>query len=375
MGIMLDLPHDLLVYIAEKVDSFEDFVALGGVCKALRSAATKENFSRRPQIPWLMLAQREDGDVRGFYSLSKGMIRTVTLPEANDKRCRCLASEGWLITAESDWSMTLLHPLSRRQIRLPHMSTLEDHDSVEYDGCIWKAVLSSSPSSSDCTVMIIQGCLVKLAFCKPGINNAWTTIETKLSMYFDVIHFNGNFYAVDGQGNVLLCDVEGANPTIAKVVAKFPSELQPTIIEKLYLVESSGKLLVVSREGVMVRPVDETGDVDEDNCELTYGTTSFQVFEVDLSNDGWTEVKNLGNRALFLGHNSSFSVEASHECVKANCIYFADDCMESYYGEDESVGGGKDMGIYNLRDGSFTPHFTGESYSRITPPMWVAPSF
>ncbi|KAK2989090.1 hypothetical protein RJ640_018879 [Escallonia rubra] len=168
MGIMLDLPRDLLVYIAEKFNLFEDFVALGGVCKAWRSAATKENFSCRPQIPWLMLAQREDSDVRGFYSLSKGMIRTVTLPEANEKRCRCLASEGWLITAESDWSMTLLHPLSRLQSRLPHISTLKDHDSMTYDLCIWKAVLSSSPSSSDCTIMIIQGCLLKLAFCKLG---------------------------------------------------------------------------------------------------------------------------------------------------------------------------------------------------------------
>ncbi|KAK3034578.1 hypothetical protein RJ639_033824 [Escallonia herrerae] len=143
MGIMLDLPHDLLVYIAKKVDLFKDFVALGGVCKAWRSAATKENFSRHPQIPWLMLAQKEDGDVRGFYSLSKGMIRMVTLPEANEKRCRCLASEGWLITAESDWTMTLLHPLSQLQIKLPHISTLKDHDSVTYDACIWKAVLSS----------------------------------------------------------------------------------------------------------------------------------------------------------------------------------------------------------------------------------------
>ncbi|KAK3019309.1 hypothetical protein RJ639_004629 [Escallonia herrerae] len=315
MAIMLDFPHDLLVYIAKKVDLFKDIVALGGACKAWLSAAMKENFSRRPQIPRLMLAQKEDGDNRGFYSLSKGMIRTVTLPEANEKQCKCLASEGWLITKRKDLTMNLLHPLSRVQIRLPPMSTLEEHEDFTYTCSIWK---------------------LSATWHRQCLDND----RDEASIYLDPIYFNGHFYAVDAHGRIFLCDVEGANPTVAKI-----------------------------------RPVDDGRPVDEDNCNYTYGTTSFQVFEVDLSKNGRTEVKNLGHRALFLGHSSSFSIEASHECIKADCIYFVDDCEEAYCFGDDSVGGGKDMRIYNLQDRSFTPHFKDESYSRISPPMWVAPSF
>ncbi|KAK2989935.1 hypothetical protein RJ640_013859 [Escallonia rubra] len=225
MASVLALPDDLLVNIAEKVALFEDFVALRGVCKSWRSAAAKGNFSNRPQIPWLMLVAKEGSDVREFYSLSKDMILRETLPEANEKRCRCLASEGWLITIGKDLNMSLLHPISGVEIHL-------------------------------------------------------------------------------------------------------------------------------------VDPVDEENSDFEENSELTYGTTGFQVFEVEISNGGWKEVKTLGGRALFLGHNSSFSFEA-HGCIKADCIYFTDDDLEAYVGEDNLAGGGKDMGIYNMEDRSITPHFDG----------------
>lgn len=122
----------------------------------------------------------------------------------------------------------------------------------------------------------------------------------------------------------------------------------------------------------LIRPVEEGCD------DLTYGTTSFKVLELDLNDNKWVKVKDLGNRALFLGYNSSFSIEVSVDSnrIKNNCIYFTDDCSESYLGILEFPnGGGKDMGIYNLLDGRIEPHFCGNSYSLVTPPTWVEPSF
>ena len=67
--------------------------------------------------------------------------------------------------------------------------------------------------------------------------------------------------------------------------------------ERFYLVESAGSLLVVSREGK--------------SCDHDYGTTGFRVFELDEEDGMWERVNSLGNRALFLGHNSSFSVQVT----------------------------------------------------------------
>ena len=105
----------------------------------------------------------------------------------------------------------------------------------------------------------------------------------------------------------------------------------------------------------------------------SYGTTAFKVFEVNLGGEEWKELKNLDNRALFLGRNSSISVKASDfSGCKANCIYFTDN-FEKHW--SIPGGGGRDTGIYNMLDGSIEPHYPGDSLSCITPPMWVVPSF
>ena len=108
------------------------------------------------------------------------------------------------------------------------------------------------------------------------------------------------------------------------------------------------------------------------NLELTiglnYGTMGFKVFEVDLGGGKWKELKSLGNRALFLGNNSSISVEASDfSGCRANCIYFIGSYPDTYW--SIPGGGGRDMGIHNKLDGSIEPHYYRESLSRITPPM------
>uniref|UniRef100_A0A7N2REG2 KIB1-4 beta-propeller domain-containing protein n=1 Tax=Quercus lobata TaxID=97700 RepID=A0A7N2REG2_QUELO len=189
-------------------------------------------------------------------------------------------------------------------------------------------------------------------------------------------------------GSVLGCDdlADGPNPRLKDPVTALPRELVPRVIEQLYLVESSGALLLVSQEDVQLQPAKEGIDkwifsnlfpesVEPclKNSSYGNGTTAFKVFEVNLGGEEWKKLKNLDNRALFLGHNSSVSVKASgFSGCKANCIYFTDN-FEIHW--SIPCGGGRDTSIYNMIDGSIEPHYPGESLSCIKPPRWVVPSF
>lgn len=122
----------------------------------------------------------------------------------------------------------------------------------------------------------------------------------------------------------------------------------------LYLVESGGALVVVTRSRA----------------------NKFQVFEVDLTTNTWTKVKDLGNRALFLGLNSSFSIEILDSSIcERNCIYFTDCSQVEIQFTDKWKVNGKNMGIYDIRDDSIVPHFMDKSSSRIALPMWVEQSY
>ena len=81
------ISHDLVFEIAKRLSSYEDFVALCGVCKSWRMISTRENL-RSPQDPWLMLADHKNNVgkiLRRFFSLSRSKIHKIILPEAEGK--------------------------------------------------------------------------------------------------------------------------------------------------------------------------------------------------------------------------------------------------------------------------------------------------
>lgn len=119
----LDL--DILREIAERITSLTDYIAFRRVCTSWKSATTSMKFIIRDnpnpnQMPVLLPAKRCSYN-REFYSLSNHRIDEVYLPESIAKKC--FSSMGWLITVSQEWSMSLLHPFSRLQIKLPHIKT------------------------------------------------------------------------------------------------------------------------------------------------------------------------------------------------------------------------------------------------------------
>ncbi|KAF3664903.1 putative serine/threonine-protein kinase ATM-like [Capsicum annuum] len=170
-------------------------------------------------------------------------------------------------------------------------------------------------------------------------------------------------------GNVLVYDVTSSDPS--QIVALLPAHHKE---DECYILESMGSLLVIVRYGVKLREPTTREDrykftltpIDDDNDEI-YGTTRFGVFVVDLAAGKLTETEELGDRALFLGANASISIQASQfPSLKPNHIYYTDDFWESYLGYEE--GGSLDMGVYNLANGSFEPHYIGVSRSQVCPP-------
>ncbi|GAB4827341.1 hypothetical protein Ancab_034228 [Ancistrocladus abbreviatus] len=370
MADWADLPEGLLIEIAERVGFYDDFKSMDGVCRKWRAARRLAYYGGRlPQVPWLMLAEDDDEGgtqsiTRRFYCLSKGMVHRMKLPVAVGNK-RCYSSHGWLMTIPRDLSMSLFNPFSGLQIQLPDKKSLSDYQgfmgNAGFTLFIQKFALSSSPSQTpNYLMMIVYGVSATLACWRPG-DDCWTKVETQqfdTGGFSDISYYKGEFYAVAYTGQIVACAFDASKKVNVRLVANLKREFIG-LIDKIYLVESGGRLLVVKR-GIK----DDIAD---------YKSTVFWVLELDVGNGEATEVKDLGNRSLFLGDNCSMSIEASERYgCKANCIYYTDDCFAHYW--PRAIAGGKDMGIFNLSDGTVEPHYEGgESYGRFTPPMWIEP--
>ncbi|KAJ7961485.1 F-box protein [Quillaja saponaria] len=364
MSNWVDLLPEILLVIAKKLISSEDFlasVAFGAVCTSWRSVyiKVKDVIKQLPtQVIWLMLAEERDHtDERGFFSLAKGNTRYLQLPEAKGKFCFSFP-QGWLITTGKDLDLDLLHPLSRVQFQLPNLRTItkDFRSSCLLSTVINRALLTANPSlTSDFRVVIICD-FGRLAFAKLGANSR--TISKERYRFADVIYYNGNIYGVYPDGSIWVCDIEGYEPKATMLFHTKIGRFVP-LFERMYLVESSGKLLAVLRTGGQARSLFEGSTI------YSYGTAPFLVFELNISNRSCTRLESLENRALFVGRNSSISVNALNICgCKANSIYFTDDANES-----------RDMGVWNMMDGRIETLFNPPLFCHVAPPLWVFPNF
>lgn len=156
-----------------------------------------------------------------------------------------------------------------------------------------KFVLSSSPSfTSDYVVMIHSW--GKFAFWRPG-DHEWTIVDDALGrpyhIYSDLTYHKGQFYAVNASGNVFVCEME--EPKKAKMKLVVPSSIPCSSWKAIpggISMNHIGRFTFFSKKPLGLGFL---------RCNLVMG------------NGRISEVKNLGNKSLFLCYNSSFSVEAS----------------------------------------------------------------
>ncbi|KAK3030030.1 hypothetical protein RJ639_038129 [Escallonia herrerae] len=269
----------------------------------------------------------EEGD-RIMLDMTSKEVYKVHPPEARG-RWIYGAVNGWLVTLglDSSHDIHLLNPFTRAQFLLPPRSTLQHHqldDDISLKtGFIKRTMLTSTPFDPDCVVLIIDSRQHCIAFCRIG-DEKWTNIAKPHIPFFNFIFYKGQFYAVDNLGNFLKFELDLGNEATRLATPARPH------CEKKYMVESlSGDLLLVLK---YFSWESDDNDFQEDPFTVLYDTDMFEVFKWDMNEKEWREVNNLGDEALFLGHNGAISMSATKtKGCKGNCIYFIDDYSEGYF--------------------------------------------
>ncbi|KAK9726487.1 hypothetical protein RND81_05G218700 [Saponaria officinalis] len=388
-----NLPIDVTIVIAEKLEYYEDFMAFNCVCTSWRRAT---KFAHEPsasrKTPLLMIVDSTRCSKLKFYGLNKRVALELDFPipsttrgghdpnDANNAGLRDLfcveedeasewryfSSRGWLIcVTQISFNIVLMHPLSRIVIQPPAVpeSIMKEYsgswDEIMYLAMFNKFVLSDCPSqTSDYMIAMIFPTYRGLALWRSG-DKEWTTLcnpEYRHS-FLDIAFYNGEFYAVDQSGTVV--GLGKSSPPTPRVVTKM--QFGYTFPGSLYLVESAGELLLVSRK---VRSNEEG---------TMYTTLYFNVWEVNVDTGVVKEVNHLRDRALFVGYNSAFSMTAlPYQGCKPNCIYYTDNIEDNRYSCD--------MGVYDYIAGETIDDLDYGRPSCIDPspipsPLWIESPF
>ncbi|XP_030442131.1 F-box protein SKIP23-like [Syzygium oleosum] len=355
-----NLPQELLQLCSRRLCP-KNLLAFRAVCRSWQSAAAKE----RSDVPWLMLTDKKGMLWREFFCLPCQQVHTKLPPEAMANRY--FSSRGWVLTISRDWELNMLkNPMSRYNniIKLPNWNKFPNIHVLPpfYVDFISKFVLSDGPTTSlDYKVMVIYDSGL-LGLWKPG-EEEWMAVAFPTDdnyEVFDVIYYKECFVAVDCEGRIWRCDVDGPTPFEAQLVFEMPQKVEEC--EQEY---PSGSLLYLVQVYLVQSTTGSLLFVLQRERERHTKAFQFQVFEIDLDTQTCTEVESLENTSLFLGCNSSFTLEVDENLIKPNCIYFTDDYLSlPQFTED---GGDTKMGIYHLEDGTVELCVKGKS----SPPLWI----
>ncbi|XP_066320329.1 uncharacterized protein [Miscanthus floridulus] len=280
------LSEDLLESIEQRLASGHDVASFRSACSPWRAAVPFVTFRLLLLLPF-----DPDLDRVGFYCVPEKKVLSKTLPDVRGK-VACGSSCGWLALMDEAASVTLLNPFGGARaprVELPpagehvaavssseHMSRVHGwwvlHPTNGYgdmdatgraikledmrDVFFREIVLSAPPDAAgrECAAMAMLGCSTEVAFCRVGVDGAWTLLDTKLEFSVgSIIHCQDKFLVIDCTGEIFVrsSSAAGATPTATLL----PSMSPPMGLCHHSYLESNGELHIV---GAMVSMFHET---------------------------------------------------------------------------------------------------------------------
>lgn len=337
------LPQELLEEISACIANFSDHVCFRSVCSSWRSAARPRRLPPHP--PLLIVAPYElNSGSCDLFSVSGRMIR-LDLPSAVSKQCHG-SSYGWLFLQHDVSFLSLVNPFTREEIHLPRLSKT---------AFIYKAILSSDPClDPECIALVLQ--YNTFTFCRVG-GDKWTTTGNLQWSHYDIediIFYKRKIYVIGRNGRLRYCDV---SPCATLTEVPYVHILRG---EKMYLVESSGDLYLVTRH--------------VGSSLFRMRTRGFGVFKFVTGGDRWNllPVVDMKDHVLFVGPFQSVCLDIKDlNGIDGNCIYYVEE-----YPVDRDVGDIEPkMCKYRLDDDTIEQLQHANRYCFGSPKsLWIIPS-
>ncbi|KAG7570515.1 F-box domain [Arabidopsis thaliana x Arabidopsis arenosa] len=392
------LPNDMLVLISKSLESSFDLVKFRSVCSSWRNAAAEPKRRLLPLQDFPIIpgnGGRLFPDSALGFRLSQ---RIILLIKPHHEQADSIIG-GWLIKVKEDFhiprKLSLPHPLAdysrffpRRFSRVLDMSKFKvremgrefnlhcldtggySFNSPYTQKTVVKYLDSDEESRFVLLTILVSGYLDvsgKLAVFTSW-DQAWTVINED-GCFCDVILFHGCFFAVEDDGRTVVVDFSSMKLTMVA---------SPVFGgEKKVLVESCGDLLLVDMYlGIKFDAISLWNFEEEDYMEHNgvFGneiTHKIKVFKLVEREKSWVEVKDLGDKILFLGDESTFSASASDILpLYGGSVFFHGFVFDW---EDLDTMDYKDLGVCEFTSGKIKIVRQHPEYAKLfwPPPPWI----
>ncbi|KAG2588549.1 hypothetical protein PVAP13_5NG347800 [Panicum virgatum] len=249
------MPKELLESIGKRLASGHDAASFRSACSPWRAAVPFATFG-----PLLLLPFDPNSDTVSLYCVSEKKAFSLTLPDVRGK-VPCGSSCGWLALMDEVASVTLLNPITGARVDLPpadeHVAAASSWERVSKVHGRWflpnaiklqemrgvffhEIVLSVAPDAGrECVAMAVLASSTEVAFCRAGVDSAWTLLDTKLECSVaSIVHCQDKFLAIDVTGEISIFSSNATVTDATPIATPLPSLSPPAGLCHRRLLES-----------------------------------------------------------------------------------------------------------------------------------------
>uniref|UniRef100_N1R5S6 KIB1-4 beta-propeller domain-containing protein n=1 Tax=Aegilops tauschii TaxID=37682 RepID=N1R5S6_AEGTA len=310
-----------------------DYLQFRAACAAWRENTDEDGPKKHSVLDqrfhprrWILLpngsstyvADDDSRDRHSMVNLSRGTKIAVDLPllQGHTVAIGCGGSPGGvlvLVHAET-LVVRLLNPLTGQRVDLASVAPVLSGQRMGYRDKDFsrRCKVLGAGFAGDSTVVLHFGWDNKLVSFKIGGGDHWEIISEG-DIYCSAFPFRGKVYFADkGREGLMVVDAEATPPNLV-LAARWPTKRLKFWFA--YMADSSGVLLVLTNK------VNYQGGQGQDDDY----TVKLALFLLDADAGKLIRVKDLGQRAMFVGDYSGAFVVSAEGNVVPNAIYFHHD--------------------------------------------------
>lgn len=271
--------------------------------------------------PWLMQFQGRTKQMQEFMNPYDRTIVKRNIPQLKGKLVLGFF-EDWLLLADKSTKKTFfLHRTldKKLKIRLPSLSS-ELLKLKSIGGC----VISSSPTSRNCIVTIVERGRHVILYCRPKMETSWTKVSVPVYLQYENNSFTGQIVRYKGKLYILHGDIVAHRVVVINEDSLLMGCCTWTVVQMPNIIRAWNHLVVSGRDMFLV-------SIATSRCRGS--PTNYTIHRFGTSDRTWERVNSIGGCVFFLGGIQSTTLSAAQAGTQRDCIYVVNQNYNVFHGE------------------------------------------
>lgn len=271
--------------------------------------------------PWLMQSQGRTKHIQEFMNPYDHIIVKRNIRQLKGKLFLGCFEDWFLLVDRLRKKAFFVHRTLDKElkIRLPSLG-----GGLLNMECIGGCVISSSPTSRNCIVTIVEKGRHVIVYCRPKMETSWTKVQVPVYLQYENHSFTGQVVRYKGKLYILHGEIVAHRVVVINEDSLLMGCCTWTVVQMPNRIRAWRHLVVSGHDMFLV-------SIATSRCRGS--PSNYTIHRFGTSDRTWERVNSIGGCVFFLGGIQNTTLSAAQAGTQRDCIYVVNQNYSVMHGE------------------------------------------